>query len=418
MTNRKKISADFNSRSRADRLHAVTRPGAAMAVPEGGAFFEDLQRIEGSAAWRRLKDIYQFRPGTHYEVQNRLTHTVMAQSVGAALCRRLGLRRDSEDLVRAIVAAHDIGHPPFGHRGEHAIQAKLAPYGMQWNHDAAGLRVVADLDLTLDVTEGLAKRYWRFVKDAPVGYFNHDRGELPDSVLAIDRDFNLHLDRHNHIEGQIACISDWIAFTSTDIEDGLKLGEFTLEEVRGASALVASVIDGFPANDNAGVPSLDGAALSRRIRESLIADVIGQTRKNLDAAAAAGRLNRAEDVRDLDHLTVGFSPEVLKQVRALDRLGVDSSPGLTQGNEYCQVFVEHMFDALLSGEIAMRADWQKKFGALEDEAERARFVALYLTCVATDQDVLDFMAVHRPDVYGQVPARAGQSACGFRPEGP
>ncbi|HTK83705.1 MAG TPA: hypothetical protein VL625_01355, partial [Patescibacteria group bacterium] len=117
-----RLLVDFNSRSLADQAHGTTRPypdEAATQDPRGYTqeFYQDLQHIADSQAFRRLKDIFQFRPGTHHQVQNRLTHTIVASNVGETLCRNLGLGQESIDLVKAIVYAHDIGHPALCHRG-------------------------------------------------------------------------------------------------------------------------------------------------------------------------------------------------------------------------------------------------------------------------------------------------------------
>lgn len=449
------LTVDFNGRSMADRAHAVQRPRAEPPAPQGitdgsDAFFEDLQRIEGSAPWRRLKDLYQYRPGTHYSVQNRLTHTIIAQNVGEAICRRLGLGRESTDLVRAIVAAHDIGHAPFSHRGEGALQDTLAPHGIRWNHDMAGLRIVHEwakldsrhrgLNLTLDVLEGMAKRYWRFVDGTPDNRNEHNRDELPPAIVALDAAMDLRLGRFSHIEGQIAAISDWIAFTGTDVEDGLRIGELTIAELRDDFPLIADIMARHDAPQ-----SVSMEMLGRQIRSRLIDDVVAQTAKNIEKASEQGLLVQAEDVRMLERPVVSFSPSVLGNVIRMEEMHTRkiTMPG---SREFlpCRQFVKLMADALIRGEYPMTGSWGRAYDRLrglppadpihdaghdagcdtghgpandngapppeikvvptgegDRNARIAELVCGYLVTKITDDDVLEFLRVRHPDIHDQ-----------------
>ncbi|HTK84635.1 MAG TPA: hypothetical protein VL625_06060, partial [Patescibacteria group bacterium] len=368
----------------------------------------------------------------------RLTHTIVASNVGETLCRNLGLGQESIDLVKAIVYAHDIGHPALCHRGERAINTRMSALGLHWNHDAAGLSVVNDwsrrdahfngLNLTLDVLEGLAKRYWHFVDHKPVNIFEHNKSELPDSILEIDKKYDLHLGKNNHIEGQIACLSDWVGYISTDVEDGLLVGEFSVDEILERFPLSAGALAKVKFQQEApglGTEERKAAVahvLCMEIRNFLINDVVTQTEKNLREAQAQGLLNKAEDVRDLGKLMVGFSPEVLKNVKRIDAIGIvriyeveNTLPASAEQNFQTlfskrmpyEDFMEEAFDACVSGEMKMRGDWNDRYQAIkasglpDEEAKKkiAQLVCEYMTCEATDRDVVDFIKANRPQIH-------------------
>lgn len=421
------LVVDFNNRSQEDRAHAVSRPDA-EPVPrpamndDASPFFEDLRRIESTAAWRRLKDLYQYRPGTHFNVQNRLTHTIIAQNVGEAICRGLYLGRESTDLVRAIIAAHDIGHAPFSHRGETALEDLLRPYNVAWNHDMAGLRVVHEwshretihgqstgLNLTLDVLEGLAKRYWRFVERTPENRNEHNRDELPPAIDGLDRTLDLHLGRFNHIEGQIAAVADWIAFTGTDIEDGLRIGELAFSELRDDFPLISDIFNCYA---SWGIPQADitREILCQEIHSRLIADVVEQTQKNIAKAVRQGKLNSADDVRDLDHLLVSFSPDILGNVIQMEQMHTRKiTMEGTREALPCRDFVRIMGEALISGEARMSGSWARAYDRIRSEppaandnrrdARIAELVCGYMVTKVTDEDVIDFLRERRPTLY-------------------
>ena len=395
----------------------------------GDAFFEDTLRIENSREWRRLQGIYQFDVGQGYEFENRITHTVDVQNVGERIGRALNLDRNSIDLIRAISAIHDIGHMPFGHWGERAADAMLKPFGKTWTHDAAGLRVVTEwsnrgvshegMNLTLDTLEGLAKRYWRYNAAKPADFFNHDLTELPQSIKNIDQKFDLHLDKHNHIEGQIASIADWIAFTTTDIEDGLRVGRMTVNEVckhfPQAAKLHADTIaqlreagGKFKREPDARQASL-AKLFANQIKTMLINDVVQQTQANITREDAAGHIKTAEDVRHLEHLLTGYSPEMLQGVLQFGKYCSDKPFKRTlEAHGPLQQMVEMTIQDIVEGKLALPPAWQASYDQTlrtetspDSKTTLTELACTYMTCVMDDKGVMDNIQRNHSEFWNQ-----------------
>lgn len=428
----------YFNRTAKGQEHGRQRCAAEMVQPFtiGSAFFEDRRRIESSPAWRRTKDINQFRPGTHFSVQNRLTHTTYAQNIGEMICTALNLGSESIDLTKAIVAAHDIGHAPFSHRGERVIEERLGQYGRAWDHDAAGLRVIHEwtnrnpeykgLNLSVAVMEGLAKRFWRFShnpKSKPdKNYFERSYQALPSSILEMDQERGLHLDKFNMAEGQIAALSDWIAFTGTDIEDGLLTGEFSVEELCADFAVGRQVYEHIRERfDGADFQDMDTSQrvifarlFTESIQARLIQDLIEQTTKNIEKAYIADKLKTADDVRDLDHLVVSFSPKMQADLNALNDFNRDVVKRIPEDQKIpYREYIGEMIDAFLSGEIRMSNSWQGHFNQIQSrandtdtiKADLMELIAQYMICEVTDSDVIDFISSARPQRYDEYIAK-------------
>ena len=196
------------------RLHPQT------ASSTRDAFQRDRDRIVHSSAFRRLRyktQVFVAPDGDHFRV--RLTHSLEVAQIARVIARALGL---NEDLTEAIALAHDLGHPPFGHSGEDALEAAMAPYG-GFDHNAQTLRVVTlleqrypafdGLNLSWETLEGLAKH------NGPVCAPNWALAEA-DAALSLD------LARWPSLEAQVAAAADDIAYDNHDLDDGIRAGLF------------------------------------------------------------------------------------------------------------------------------------------------------------------------------------------------
>src|SRR3984885_12806719 len=200
------------------------------------AFRRDCDRIIHSTAFRRLKhktQVFVFDEGDHY--RTRLTHTLEVTQVSRALARALGV---DEDLGEALALAHDLGHPPFGHAGERALDACLAAYG-GFDHNAQTLRVVTALErrypgfdglnLTWETLEGLVKHNGPLTARDGTPLAHHADG-LPHAIKTYSEKNDLWLWSHACAEAQAAAIADDIAYDAHDIDDGLRAGLFRPED--------------------------------------------------------------------------------------------------------------------------------------------------------------------------------------------
>src|SRR5690349_17936571 len=255
--------------------------------PTRNAFRRDCDRIIHATAFRRLAyktQVFVFHEGDHF--RTRLTHTLEVAQIARSLARSLGL---DEDLAEALALAHDLGHPPFGHAGERALDRCLVACG-GFDHNAQTLRVVTALErryasfdglnLTWETLEGLVKHNGPLTDraGAPIGRYR-ERG-LPHAIRRYGETQNLELWSFASAEAQIAALADDIAYDAHDIDDGLRAELFTLDDL----AEVALARDIFPEIRSA-YPGLDTARtaheLVRRLITRMIEDVIAETGRRL-----------------------------------------------------------------------------------------------------------------------------------------
>ncbi|CAF4300169.1 unnamed protein product, partial [Adineta steineri] len=177
---------DFNKRSNSYQTESILLEGAENVAAR---FENDRNHILRSRPWKRLKGIYQFAINySDPRLTNRETHSMKVKDTAEEIARRLGLGRESQLLAGNIGLVHDIGHPPFAHWGQLAIKKALQPYGLNWNHDTAGVRLMTDWaenenespNLSPTFIEGIIKRFWRYDQSKPCNFYNHDMEEIPD----------------------------------------------------------------------------------------------------------------------------------------------------------------------------------------------------------------------------------------------
>jgi dGTPase len=312
-------AAAFRAPYACDPLQSRGRLHAEPASKGRSPFRRDCDRIIHSTGFRRLKhktQVFVFDEGDHY--RTRLTHTLEVAQVARALARALDL---DEDLAEALALAHDLGHPPFGHAGERALDECLSVYG-GFDHNAQTLRVVTTLErhypgfdglnLTWETLEGLVKHNGPLTdKDGkPLGRYRAHG--IPETIRQYVRQQNLELWSFASVEAQVAAFADDIAYDAHDIDDGLRAELFSLDDI-AAVALPGKII----ADIRAAFPALDSARLVhefvRRLIGLLIEDVIAETRRRL-AALAPGS---ADDVRRAPVAVVAFSPATAEAERLI-----------------------------------------------------------------------------------------------------
>jgi dGTPase len=294
------------------RLHAEP-PSATRSD-----FRRDCDRIIHSTAFRRLAHKTQvFIPheGDHY--RTRLTHTLEVTQVARSLARAFGL---DEDLAEASALAHDLGHPPFGHAGERALDRCLARHG-GFDHNAQTLSVVtrlerryADFDglnLTWDTLEGLVKHNGPLTDRTgrPVG--RHAERGVPAAILDYCQLQDLELWRHSSAEAQAGAIADDIAYDAHDIDDGLRAGLFALDDL-AELPLAGEALDEIARLHPGLDPPRRAHELVRRLITRMIEDVLAESMRRLAALGA----HSAADVRGASGTTVAFSPAMAAADRA------------------------------------------------------------------------------------------------------
>lgn len=276
-------------------------------------FRRDCDRVIHSTAFRRLKhktQVFVFHEGDHY--RTRLTHSLEVAQIARALARQLGL---DEDLTETLALAHDLGHPPFGHAGERALDACMKAHG-GFDHNAQSLRVVTSLEhrypefdglnLTWESLEGIVKHNGPLTDRSgqPIGRYA-EHGGIPFVIADFVATYDLELWSHASLEAQIAAIADDIAYDAHDIDDGLRAGLFGVDDLK-VMPLTSDMIEAIDRH----YPGLDqarrGAELVRELISYLIGAVVSEARKRLDHAGPKS----PDDVRRHGEQLIAFPAEV------------------------------------------------------------------------------------------------------------
>ena len=270
-------------------------------------FRRDCDRVIHSTAFRRLKhktQVFVFHEGDHY--RTRLTHSLEVAQIARALARQLGL---DEDLTETLALAHDVGHPPFGHAGERALDACLKEAG-GFDHNAQTLRVITALEhrypafdglnLTWESLEGIVKHNGPLTRAIPVG------------IAEFDRSYDLELWSYASLEAQVAAIADDIAYDAHDIDDGLRAGLFRLDDLMEmplTARMIADIDRRYPQLDD----DRRAAELVRELISYLIGAVFSETEKRLAAARPAS----VDAVRRHEGQLVAFPDDVAAEEAAI-----------------------------------------------------------------------------------------------------
>ncbi len=345
-------------------------------------FRRDCDRIIHSTAFRRLKhktQVFIFDEGDHY--RTRLTHTLEVAQIARALARALSL---DEDLAEALALAHDLGHPPFGHAGERALDECLNACG-GFDHNAQTLRVVTALErrypsfdglnLTWETLEGLVKHNGPLTDKhgKPLGrYAAHG---VPGVIAEYSLRQDLKLWSYASAEAQVAAVADDIAYDTHDIDDGLRAGLFTLQDltaIPAAAAIIAEVRTDFPGLDEPRVAH----EFVRRLIGLLIEDVIAESVRRL----AKLDPHSADEVRGAPAAVAVFSASTAsaeKAVKAfLDHGMYKHERVMRVMNEAARV-VRELFARYFAHPGDLPPEWGEGL-ALVGEKERARHIADFI----------------------------------------
>jgi dGTPase len=360
------------------RLHP--EPEHAMRSP----FQRDRDRIIHSSAFRRLKhktQVFVYHEGDHY--RTRLTHSLEVAQIARTIARTLGL---NEDLAEALALAHDLGHTPFGHAGEEALNAEMAPYG-GFSHNDQTLRILTRLErgyaefdglnLTWEALEGTVKH------NGPLLGAGIEK-PVPPSIAEYDRQHPLELHTFPGPEAQIAALSDDIAYNNHDIDDGLRAGLFMVADLTEVP-LVGPVFDEVARH----YPGLEESRLIhesiRRLIDRMVRDLVDETLRRL----AEGGPRSADEIRDLGRPIAAFSDEMRNHDRALKKFLYERMYRHDRVNRMtsnARRVVGELFRLYLAEPDKLPPEWRALTGG--GEAERARLVADYLAGM-TDRFALD-----------------------------
>jgi len=313
-------------------------------------YSRDRDRIIHSSAFRRLKhktQVFVQHEGDYY--RTRLTHSLEVAQLARSLARTLSA---DEDLAETVALAHDLGHTPFGHAGEEALDAVTKDIG-GFDHNAHALRLVtklehryADFDglnLTWETLEGLVKH------NGPLS------GPLPGPIASFDRRWPLELSTWPGLEAQLAALADDIAYVSHDMDDGLRAGLFTIHDLL-EWPLVGGHVQGVLERHGELELSRFIGELIRTLMSELLEDVLLQTRANL----AAGRFASAAALRGAGKPSAAFSPAFLQRLKALKAVQMEKMyrhPKITASMTRAQAVVTDLYEAFVVDSSLLPGEW-------------------------------------------------------------
>ena len=268
-------------------------------------FQRDRDRILHSAAFRRLKhktQVFVSNEGDHY--RTRLTHSLEVSQIARSISKIFNL---NEDLTETLSLSHDIGHPPFGHAGEDALsECMVSPEG--FDHNDQAIRIVhllekkyfdfEGLNLTWETLEGLVKHNGPMTKD------------VPKTIEALDKEFDLKLNEFSSIEAQIASIADDIAYNNHDLDDGLRAGFFSYDDLVELP-MIGEIIKNFPKNYNSYDMQRINNEITRKSTSIMITDVIN----TISEKVKKSKVRCNEDVRLNNEKIADFSDKTKEEVK-------------------------------------------------------------------------------------------------------
>ncbi len=335
-------------------------------------FQRDRDRIIHASAFRRLKhktQVFIEHEGDYF--RTRLTHSIEVAQVARTVAAALDL---NSDLTEAVALAHDLGHPPFGHTGEEALNELMAPHG-GFDHNAQAIRIVTSLErhyaewdglnLTWETLEGIAKH------NGPVAE------PVPYALADYNARHDLELTTHASAEAQVAALADDIAYSSHDLHDGLRAELFSTDEL----AELPVLRDCFAEVDQ----SYPGLNYYRRRHEALrrffgilVEDVIVVSRRALTDLGPAS----AAEVRMAGRMMVRFSPELwrdLKVIREFLFHRMYRAPDVVEMRAEVTQVIRDLFPLFMSDTELLPKQWRKDVADATSQTGLARIVADYIS---------------------------------------
>jgi len=317
--------------------------------PYRNDFQRDRDRVIHARAFRRLEaktQVFTRRYSDHF--RNRLTHTLEVAQISRTIAGALGL---NVDLAEALALVHDIGHPPFGHAGEKALDAAMRANGLSFDHNLHALRIVEDfeqryaafrgLNLTFEVREGIIKH-------------SHDYAPSEHPELA-----EYLLDQRPPLEAQLIDLTDEIAYNTADLDDGYEAHLLSLDDIREGVPMFETF---FPEVERLYPDAPEKLKFNEALKRMLnrfVDDLITATRARLKASA----VQALDDIRNRPQRLAAFSPVVdaeRKQAKDFLYENLYFSPSLADEKDDAELIVSALFAFWMEHPTALPHNYQEK----------------------------------------------------------
>ena len=337
------------------------------------AFQRDHDRIVHSAAFRRLEyktQVFVNDEGDYY--RTRLTHTLEVAQIGRTIARALGA---NVDLTETICLAHDLGHPPFGHSGEEALNELMQAHG-GFNHNYQSYRVVTELETRYPDWRGLNLTY-----ETLEGIAKHET----EIILPTQEAFDLSL--RASLEAQIANFADELAYNAHDLDDGLQANLLTLEQLRELE--IWRWLEDRLGTVNSPLAEIDRHRFIRELIGVMVDDVLAATHQALVDLAPQSPL----DVQHYTHNLVTFSPQMqrlTRQLRAFLYENMYYHHRVVRMKSRAHIFIGRLFDAYIREPRHLPPEYRAKI----DEVGLHRCVADYIACMTDRSALLEYRQLY------------------------
>jgi dGTPase len=331
--------------------------------PYRSAFQRDRARIIHARAFRRLAgktQVFTHRYSDHF--RSRLTHTMEVAQIARTVAQALGL---NEDLTEALALVHDIGHPPFGHAGERALDAALRRHGLHFDHNLHALRIVEHfeqryaafrgLNLTLGVREGIIKH-------------SRDYGAAEHPELGA-----YFLDQRPPLEAQLIDLVDEIAYLTADLDDGMEAEILQLEDIRGQVRLFEQFFVPMQAKYPQAADKLVFNEALKRVFNALVGDLLDETRRRVHQA----EITTLEGIRKAPERLAAFSPEMEElrlEAKQFLYAHLYNSEELTRDHKDAEKVIAELFEAWTADPSLLPPSYAARVG----EESALRVVADYI----------------------------------------
>lgn len=361
-------------------------------------FMRDRDRLVHSAAFRRLEhktQVFVQHEGDNF--RSRLTHTIEVSQIARTIATRLGL---DSDLAETIALAHDLGHTPFGHAGEEALNQSMKKKG-GFDHNAQTLRIVTKLEkkyagfdglnLTWESLEGIVKHNGPILENIPTVIKDHQKFILKQNKL-----LDLKLYNYAGPEAQVAAIADDIAYCNHDIDDGLRAGLFTLDSLAEISH-VGNVLEYNKSKWN----NIEKRRLIHETIRSLINLMIDDVVNEYDYILNKEKFKNVEDIRLFNNTVVKFSKRMFKENQELRIFLFDKMYKHTIVNRMtlkAKKIIEDLFNAFSRDISILPSEWRDEAANAKSNIKVYRLISDYIAGMTDRYAVMEHKRLY--DLHG------------------
>src|SRR5574344_98639 len=334
-------------------------------------FQRDRDRLIHSSAFRRLDgktQVFAYHEGKNY--RTRLTHSIEVAQITRTICKSLRL---NEELGEAIALAHDLGHSPFGHAGERALQNSMKKYG-GFDHNIQSLKIMTKLEIHYPQFEGL-NLSWETLE----GTVKHN-GPITKIKSQYLKDFNkkfdLDLKHYPSLEGQVGAIADDIAYNNHDIDDGFRAGFFNFEDLK-TLPFIAEILQDFEKQYPQADDNIKIYYITRNTIAMMVLDVLKSTKSNLDKF----NIYHCDDARKQKKFLVDFSPDMNQKINQLRQCLCTkfyTHTNVVRMDIKSQHLIEDLFRLFMSDYKLLPPDYRKHLDTKSSEQQKADFICEYI----------------------------------------